>query len=301
LKNNLEKCIIEAEFNIQQYNLETFFEVEDLDFESNTIIRREILPSGKSRAFINDTPTTLSVLNSLSQKLIDIHSQHQTLELSNNTFQFEILDSLSSNNELIVSYKNNLVVYSKLQKELNELLNSQESFTEQYDYNLHLYEELEVATLVEGEQEEVERELQLMNNVELIKNNLLESIQIADNEDVGINNLFAMFKSKIAQISTFSDHYNELFNRIQSLEIELKDIVQEIENSNEDVNYSKEEIDKLSDRLQLIYDLLKKHNVLSIPELLDVQEALLVKVQLVQNSSEIIEQKEKEVSNSLKM
>ena len=296
LKNNLEKCIIEAEFNIQQYNLETFFEVEDLDFESNTIIRREILPSGKSRAFINDTPTTLSVLNSLSQKLIDIHSQHQTLELSNNTFQFEILDSLSSNNELIVSYKNNLVVYSKLQKELNELLNSQESFTEQYDYNLHLYEELEVATLVEGEQEEVERELQLMNNVELIKNNLLESIQIADNEDVGINNLFAMFKSKIAQISTFSDHYNELFNRIQSLEIELKDIVQEIENSNEDVNYSKEEIDKLSDRLQLIYDLLKKHNVLSIPELLDVQEALLVKVQLVQNSSEIIEQKEKEVS-----
>ena len=92
LKNNLEKCIIEAEFNIQQYNLETFFEVEDLDFESNTIIRREILPSGKSRAFINDTPTTLSVLNSLSQKLIDIHSQHQTLELSNNTFQFEIMN-----------------------------------------------------------------------------------------------------------------------------------------------------------------------------------------------------------------
>ena len=297
LKNNLEKCIIEAEFNIQQYNLETFFEGEDLDFESNTIIRREILPSGKSRAFINDTPTTLSVLNLLSQKLIDIHSQHQTLELSSTRYQFEILDALASNNELIISYKNTLATYTKLQKQLDELINSQENFTQQYDYNLHLYEELETSNLVDGEQEEVERELQLMNNVELIKNNLLESIQIYNNEDVGINNSINLVKSKIAQISTFSDHYNELFNRIQSLEIELKDIVQEIENSNENVSYSKEEIDRLSDRLQLIYDLLKKHNVLSISELLDVKEVLLEKVQLVQNSSKVIEQKEKEVSN----
>ena len=297
LKNNLEKCIIEVEFNIQQYNLETFFEGEDLDFESNTIIRREILPSGKSRAFINDTPTTLSVLNLLSQKLIDIHSQHQTLELSNTRYQFEILDALASNNELIISYKNTLATYTKLQKQLDELINSQENFTQQYNYNLHLYEELETSNLVDGEQEEVERELQLMNNVELIKNNLLESIQIYNNEDVGINNSINLVKSKIAQISTFSDHYNELFNRIQSLEIELKDIVQEIENSNENVSYSKEEIDRLSDRLQLIYDLLKKHNVLSISELLDVKEVLLEKVQLVQNSSKVIEQKEKEVSN----
>ena len=297
LKNNSEKCIIEAEFNIQQYNLETFFEVEDLDFESNTIIRREILPSGKSRAFINDTPTTLSVLNLLSQKLIDIHSQHQTLELSSTRYQFEILDALASNNELIISYKSNLVTYTKLQKQLGELINSQENFTQQYDYNLHLYEELETSNLVDGEQEEVERELQLMNNVELIKNNLLESIQIYNNEDVGINNSINLVTSKIAQISTFSDHYNELLNRIQSLEIELKDIVQELENSNENVSYSKEEIDRLSDRLQLIYDLLKKHNVLSISDLLDVKEVLLEKVQLVQNSSKIIEQKEKEVSS----
>jgi DNA repair protein RecN (Recombination protein N) len=297
LKNNSEKCIIEAEFNIQQYNLETFFEGEDLDFESNTIIRREILPSGKSRAFINDTPTTLSVLNLLSQKLIDIHSQHQTLELSSTRYQFEILDALASNNELIISYKSSLVTYTKLQKQLDELINSQENFTQQYEYNLHLYEELETSNLVDGEQEEVERELQLMNNVELIKNNLLESIQIYNNEDVGINNSINLVTSKIAQISTFSDHYNELLNRIQSLEIELKDIVQELENSNENVSYSKEEIDRLSDRLQLIYDLLKKHNVLSISDLLDVKEVLLEKVKLVQNSSKIIEQKQKEVAN----
>ena len=297
LKNTSEKCIIEAEFNIQQYNLETFFEGEDLDFESNTIIRREILPSGKSRAFINDTPTTLSVLNLLSQKLIDIHSQHQTLELSSTRYQFEILDALASNNELIISYKSSLVTYTKLQKQLDELINSQENFTQQYEYNLHLYEELETSNLVDGEQEEVERELQLMNNVELIKNNLLESIQIYNNEDVGINNSINLVTSKIAQISTFSDHYNELLNRIQSLEIELKDIVQELENSNENVSYSKEEIDRLSDRLQLIYDLLKKHNVLSISDLLDVKEVLLEKVKLVQNSSKIIEQKQKEVAN----
>jgi DNA repair protein RecN (Recombination protein N) len=296
LKNNSEKCIIEGEFNIENYNLKSFFEDEDLDYESNTIIRREILPSGKSRAFINDTPTTLSVLNSLSLKLIDIHSQHQTLELSNNKYQFEIIDTMAANTELIVAYKNKLSIYNRLQKELGELLNSQESFKQQYEYNLHLFEELETASLVEGEQEEVERELELMNNVELIKNNLLESIGIADNEEFGIINSISLFKSKIAQISNFSNNYEEFFNRIQSLEIELKDIVQELENSNENVNYSKEAIDKLSDRLQLIYDLLKKHTVISISELIEVKESLSEKVQLVQNSSEIISNKESEAS-----
>ncbi len=296
LKNTDQKCIIESEFSIEKYDLESFFEEEDLDFEPLTIIRREILPSGKSRAFINDTPTTLSVLKLLSEKLIDIHSQHQTLELSDSQYQFKIIDILAANKDLITDYKKILLEYNSLKRELKELLDSQENFKQQYEYNLHLFEELDLANIADGELVKIESELEIMNNVESIKLNLEESLQLNQDEEFGLSSLISLLKSKIGSISNYSEKYTELFQRIESVEIELKDIVVELENLNESITYSKTDIDNLNERVQLIYDLFKKHNVLSERELLEIKESLFSKVELVQNSPEIVSKKESELN-----
>lgn len=301
LKDKNKKCIVEVEFEIGTYHLKTFFNDNDLDYESLTIVRREILPSGKSRAFINDTPVTLTILNSLSENLIDIHSQHQTLELSETKFQFKIIDTLASNFDLLNLYKEQLIKYNQSKKELEELLNSQNVFKQHYDYNLHLFQELESANLSKGEQEEIENKIELMNNVEMIKSNLEESIEISHNDDFGLFNLFNSIKTKIREISTFSDSFDDLYQRIESVDIEIKDIVQEFETINENVEFSKEELEKLSTRLQLIYDLLKKHSALSITELIDIKSDLSKKVAFVQNSSEKIAIKRSQVENKKKM
>ena len=295
LKDTTQKCFIEAQFNIRDYELKSFFDTEDLDYEELTILRREILPSGKSRAFINDTPTTLNVLTSLSEKLIDIHSQHQTLELSDTKFQFKIVDALASNQSKIASYKRGLVLYNQLQKEMSHIESKQQEAKQQYEYNLHLFNELELADLKEGEQEKIETTLDKLNNVETIKLSLDESYQIAENEEFGIVSLINTFKVKLQQIAPLSEKYKELFDRAQSLEIEFKDIVSEVENANEEVQYNPSEIEKLNDKLQMIYDLQKKHSVATITELLTIQETLSEKVYEVENSSKILNEKKKEI------
>jgi DNA repair protein RecN (Recombination protein N) len=230
LKNANDKCIIEAQFSIANYNLEKFFEENDLDFENQTIIRREILSNGKSRAFINDTPTTLQVLLALSEVLIDVHSQHQTLELADVNFQFKIVDALVNNSAKIESYKRGLVLYNQLNKELIKLKKEQEVAKEQYDYNLHLYKELISSSLKTDEQEEIEQSLDKLNNIEEIKLNLSESHSIALNEEVGIQNLLNSFTNNLQKIAHFSTEYKDLYNRILSLKIEFNDIAIEVEN-----------------------------------------------------------------------
>jgi DNA repair protein RecN (Recombination protein N) len=295
LKNANDKCIIEAQFSIANYNLEKFFEENDLDFENQTIIRREILSNGKSRAFINDTPTTLQVLLALSEVLIDVHSQHQTLELADVNFQFKIVDALVNNSAKIESYKRGLVLYNQLNKELIKLKKEQEVAKEQYDYNLHLYKELISSSLKTDEQEEIEQSLDKLNNIEEIKLNLSESHSIALNEEVGIQTLLNSFTNNLQKIAHFSTEYKDLYNRILSLKIEFNDIAIEVENLNENVDFDSSELEKLNDRLQLIYNLQKKHIVNSIAELLVIQEELSVKVDAVENSSATITAKEKEV------
>jgi DNA repair protein RecN (Recombination protein N) len=295
LKQKELKCIVEAEFLLNQYGLEKFFAEEDLDFEPITIIRREIMPSGKSRAFINDTPTTLNVLNALSAKLIDVHSQHKTLALSDKKFQFNMIDALASNVKEIESYQRGLQLFKKLTKELEDLLTVQKADTDKYEYNLFLFNELNDAALKVGEQEEIESSLVLMNNVEFIKLNLTEALQIVENEEYGIINLIQLFKSKLEGISNLSEAYELLASRIESISIEAKDILQEIESENERVEYNPVEIERLNDRLQRIYDLLKKNSVSTIADLLMVHEELAVKVDAVKNSSRVINDKEKEI------
>lgn len=297
LKDTTNKCIIEAQFSIGNYKLESFFAENDIDFEKETIIRREILPNGKSRAFINDTPTTLQLLLALSELLIDVHSQHQTLELADVNYQFHIIDALANNSAKIESYKRGLVLFNKLNKDLNKLKKDQEVAKEQYEYNLHLYKELSLAKFVVDEQEEIEQSLDKLNNIEEIKLNLSEAQAIGLNEEVGLQALLIAFTQNLNKIAAYSTEYKELYERSLAIKIEFDDIAAEIENLNENVDFDASELEKLNDRLQLIYNLQKKHNVKSITELLEIQEELSVKVDAVENSSSNIKAKEKEVSD----
>jgi len=295
LKSSTEKCIIEAQFSIKNYLLESFFEQNDIDFEAETIIRREILPSGKSRAFINDTPTTLQVLTALSEKLIDVHSQHQTLQLSDVNFQFQVIDALSNNYSKIESYKRGLGLFNRLEKELNGLKQHQEKEKEQYEYFLHLYEELRASNLRAEEQSEIEQSLDKLNNIEDIKLNLSEAESLASSDEIGMRTLLASFSNNLNNIAVYSNDYQELYNRALSLKIEFDDIANEIESLNEHVIFDSSELEKLNDRLQLIYNLQKKHSVNSVVDLMAIQEDLSVKVDAVQNSSSIILEKENDL------
>ncbi|HEY9220175.1 MAG TPA: DNA repair protein RecN [Lutibacter sp.] len=297
LKDASKKCVIEAKFLISNYQLEGFFEENDIDFENETIIRREISPTGKSRAFVNDTPTTLQVLQDLSEKLIDVHSQHQTLQLSDVNFQFQIIDALAGNSAKIESYKRGLKLFTQLTKELNELKKNQETAVQNYEYNLHLYEELKKAKLQPDEQEVIEQSLDKLNNIEEIKLNLSEAQALALSEEIGLQTLLNSFAASLHRIAAFSNEYSAIYDRVLSIKIEFDDIAGEIENFNENVDFDPLELQKLNDRLQLIYNLQKKHSVTTIAELLEKLEELSVKVDAVENSSASILEKEKEIGN----
>ena len=302
LKNTTKKCVVEAVVGIDKYNLEDFFETEDIDYEPNTILRREILPSGKSRAFVNDTPVTLSVLTLLRAKLIDVHSQHQTLQVSDQQFQFQLLDAVANNESKLASYERGLSSYTLEKKRLEEIQLAQREATLQYDYNAHLYNELLEAKLIEDEQELLEEKLEKINNVEEIKQNLSEALQLATDETIGIQNLLYSLEQKLAKISMYSKEYQELSYRISSVKIELVDIIGEIETANESVDFNPSEADQLNDRLQLIYNLQKKHYVNSISELLSIQSTLSEKVSRVENSEQLLAEQEaivEEIANKL--
>ncbi len=300
LKNTDKKCVIEAKFAIEGYSLHRLFEKLDIDYEAETIIRREILPSGKSRAFVNDSPVNLSVLTALKRKLIDIHSQHQTLELSDTGFQFSVIDALAKNQTKIASYKRGLHKYSSLNKELKALQKETEKSNEQYEYNLHLFNELEEVSLKEGEQEVLEEKLERLNNIEEIKLNLSEALQISINEEVGLQSLFLSLENNLQKISSYSKNYEELSNRITSIKIELDDVISELESANEQVEFNPNEIEELNDRLQLIYNLQKKHSVESIKELLAIHESLSEKVAQVEGAGTLIEAKNVEINEVAK-
>ena len=295
LKDTSKKCIVEAELTIENYNLAAFFEAFDLDYEAQTIIRREILPSGKSRAFVNDTPVKLSVLNELKSKLIDVHSQHQTLELSDANFQFHIIDVLAKNQQKLASFKRGLKQLQTFQKELQELELQQREANQQYDYNLYLFSELNEANLIDDEQEELEEKLEKLNNVEEIQLNLSEAVHLTITEETGIQSLLSTLENRLQKIAPFSKEYEELSDRITSIKIELDDVVSELENANDSIDSNPNELEKLNDRLQLIYNLQKKHYVNSIPELLIIQKELSEKVGQVENVEEIINQKQSQI------
>ena len=271
LKNKEEKCVIEAHFEISKYNLKAFFEANDLDYEEETIIRREILPSGKSRAFINDSPVNLQELQELSIFLIDIHSQQQTQELSDEGVQFKIIDAIANNTEVISSYQKLLKTYKTEKSKLNALLKKQSDAGKEQEYNTFLLNELVVAKLKSGEQEELEADFEKLNNVEIIKESIDKSLVIANEEQFGVFHNLNEIKASLQKIAPFSLEYQGLFERITSLSIEFDDVSKELQNCSEKLLNDPTQLEFISQKLQLIYNLQKKHQVTTVDELLQIQ------------------------------
>ena len=278
LKNKDEKCIIEAHFEIKNYNLKHFFQENDLDFEEETIIRREILPSGKSRAFINDTPVNLSELQALSEFLLDIHSQHQTQELSDEKMQFLIIDAVASNNDLIDNYSLKLKEYKKVKSDLKSKQQQLQVIINEQEYNSFLLDELLSANLKSGEQENLENEFEKLNNVEFIKDNLTKSVVLSNEEPFGVLSNLKEIRNTIQKIAGFSSDYNSIYSRIESVSIEFDDIENELTNLSESIYSNPEELEVTNQKLQSIYSLQKKHQVNSIDALLEIQNQLDNKV-----------------------
>ena len=274
LKNKEEKCVIEAHFEISKYNLLPFFEANDLDYEEETIIRREILPSGKSRAFVNDSPVNLQELQDLSLFLIDIHSQHQTQELSEENVQFEIIDAIADNQESIFQYQALLKSYKLDKSKLNTLLKRQSESTKEQEYNTFLVNELLAAQLKSGEQETLESDFEKLNNVEIIKESIDKSLAIANEEQIGVLHNLKEIKSALQKIGTFSSEYQSILERITSLIIEFDDVSEELNHCLEKLVNDPEQLELINQKLQLIYNLQKKHQVSSVDDLLEIQNNL---------------------------
>jgi len=303
LKDKEEKCVIEAQFDISKYNLKPFFDANDLDYEDHTIIRREILSSGKSRAFVNDSPVNLNELQELGVFLIDIHSQHQTQELSDEKIQFQIIDAIAGNLDLIVEFASLLKTYKQDKSKLSSLFSELKEAKKEQDYNAFLLEELLAAKLVTGQQEEFESTFEQLNNVEFIKENLDKSLAIANEEQFGVLQNLKEIKASLQKITSMSADYNVLFERTNSMAIELDDIVSEINVLSEKLVNDPEKLELINQKLQTLYSLQKKHQVATIDELLEIQDQLEGKVVSVDNLEndikkleEAIEVKESELN-----
>ncbi len=275
--NTEKKCAVEAVFDIRNYALHSFFEEFDLDFEENTIIRREISPSGKSRAFINDTPVSLTVLQQLGKRLIDIHSQHDTSDIIEKSFQLDLLDRIANQMDIRQRYETQFTTYTKLTQELAQLQSTLQELQNSQNYDAYLLEELQKAQLQLNEQQILEEELELLSNAEGIKLNLSKALQIHFDEQIGLQNLLREFKNALQQIASFDHKINALAERVESISIEAEDIVVEVEHLNETIEYNPVRIEEINERLQLIYNLQKKHQTDSVDALLHIMEQLASK------------------------
>ena len=296
LRDKTVKCVIEAEFNIEKYNLKSFFNKQDLDYESATIIRREIQPSGKSRAFVNDTPVTLDILSKLGERLIDVHSQHQTLQLGDTNFQLKVVDALADNSKVLEKYSSALKKYQSLTKELEELVIFRDNASKEQDYNSFLLKELESAPLKEGILEELEQEYEQLNNVELIMEQLAAGNQLLNEEQIGAIGALSQLKQVTTKLSNFSSKYTSLNERVQSVFIELDDVATELQDYIENTEANPKVLEEVNAKLQLLYDLQKKHSVLTIEELVAVREDLSEKVSTTENIESTIKEKEEVLS-----
>ena len=299
LKDLNQKCFVEATFSIQDYKLKDLFEELDLDYDSITLIRREILPTGKSRAFVNDTPVNLNTLQRLGQELIDVHSQHQTLSLTQTEYQLEVLDALASNKELLIEYQNKLVVFKSLNDKLNKLTALQDSQKQDLEYSTFLLEELIEANLVSGMLIPLEEEEQELIHAEEIGLSLLKASQIISEEQMGVEEQLNEIRSALQKVSLLSEKYAPLFNRVESLKIELLDLNQEIQLQAEQIEANPQRLEVVKISLQKIYDLQAKHKCQSVEELIAICESLDEKVQSTATIGEDLIKlaKEREVLN----
>lgn len=295
LHDKTKKCIIEAQFNIKAYNLKSFFDSNELDFEELTSIRREITPEGKSRAFINDTPTTLNVLKELGDQLIDIHSQHETLLLKETNFQFELVDAFAQTTQLFSDYKKQFSQLTKLKKQLEELTAQELQAKKELDYFQFQFNELEEAAIKVGVQQQLEEESETLENAEFIKGNLSKSSLAINGGDENIVSALALVKQQLQSVSKFGKQFNELFERINSVSIELKELSKDIDACEEDVVYDNVRLEEVNTQLDKLNRLLKKHGVNTEEELLAIKNEIETKLQQFSSLELSIEKTNKEI------
>ena len=275
IQNTENKSIIEVECLVSP-KWKPFFDEKDIDFDENTIIRREILPSGKSRAFVNDMPVTLDILKEFSTKLIDIHSQFETSNLFSEEYQFKLIDGLSENKTLIVEYQKKFLNYKNLRKNLSSLEEKLRELNKDSDYKEFLLNELEEVDLDTSNIEEVQSQLELQENAEYIYENLSQVFQRVEQEELGMLDSFIYIKNKLAKVTDLSSHFLDLQERMESVFLDFKDVINELENRSEslEIDVKPEVINNLRDKVNKMNALYAKHNVNSVAELIEIREQL---------------------------
>lgn len=291
-KNN--KCIIEAEFSISHYNLKDFFSQHDIDFENDTIIRREINAEGKSRAFVNDTPVNLSVLKELSSFLVDVHSQHQTLTLNTSAFQLNVLDITAGNQKQLNDYNNLFNEYKKLLKQVAELKALENKSIAESEFLQFQFDELEAAGLKSGEFEKIESELQILNNTENIVLTLDSTSDILSEGETNVLSNITQAVNRLNGIARLHPSLTDILKRIQSCNIELKDISSELTALKSQFSLNPSQLEILNDRLSVYNKLLQKHRVKNADDLIVLQQGIASQLQSFQSLADEIEKCEKQ-------
>ena len=268
LFDKTKKCFVEAVFDVDNLNLQPFFQENNLDYQHDTIIRREISYSGKSRAFINDTPVNLPLLKALTSRLIDIHSQHQNLLFQDADFRMNVVDEFARISREVQDYRTDLAEFKKYDKQLSELKEIQQSRLEKKDFLEFVFNELSQAQLKENEQEELEQEIDFLTHTETIKHNLFQILQLLDENEENALNFLRQAQTLCTSISSYRSDIQSINERIEANYIDLKDLVSEISSLNDKVEYNPVVLEEMKERLDLIYSLEQKHHVNSVPELI---------------------------------
>jgi DNA repair protein RecN (Recombination protein N) len=292
------KCIIEGVFDVSKYQLQSLFKEEDVDFDNETVLRREILPSGKSRAFVNDTPVNLNFLKLLSDRLIDVHSQHQNLLLGDNRFQLNVVDTVAANQKVLTAYQEAYRLYKKLLAEKHRLEELNARQRNDQDYWEFQYKQLEEANLKAGEQIDLEQELDALTHVEEIKSALSQaSTVLYESEQPMVQELFHL-KEALQKISSFLPQGEELSERLNSVYIELKDIAEEITERGSDVEFDPSRQQVVQERLDMLYSLQQKHHVDSVEALIEIKDDLSGKLEQLASFDEELVKLERQITGA---
>ncbi len=282
-RDKSKKCIIEGVFDIGSFNLKSIFDENELDYDTDTILRREISSSGKSRAFINDSPVNLSQLSHIGSKIIDIHSQYQNIEVLNSEFQFELLDLISNNKDNILKYKNLYDDFRVKSKALNELIDKKQNLIQTIDYNKFILDEIDNANVLDEDLDELENMQNSLSNFEETSRELNQGSQIISDDEVGLITSLLKLKNSIDKVSNNSQKFNLISQRISSIKIDLEDISSEIDNFLDSLEQNPEKLNKIINKIDIINNLFRKHSLNSIKDLSVFRDNLALKVNTTEN------------------
>ena len=303
LFDSTRKCIVEATFQIKSYALQSLFAEYDLDYEDETVLRRELLPQGKSRAFVNDTPVNLNVLEEISLHLIDIHSQHDNQTLLENQYQFQVLDALAGNQNTLGTYQTILSAYRNTQKEYKQCLENQAAFKEEFELKQFLLDELQASKLEVGREDEIKTQLHTLTHIEFLQTTFAASIQLLENESLGIVDQLKELRRYSQGLSEKSKQYEALRERVQGVAIEMEDVMEEFKHQFEFLESNPQKLEELQAQMDDLNVLYQKHRVQSESELIAIQSELeqtLKETLNLDDRLDFLVQKQKEQEAELK-